>query len=224
MMNVAGDYGNAFIENAPYTNKFAQYHFNFWQYIDYYSYWHGTATAYTPPEYYDELAQKDWQQKWFEFGMLNIPNPTYTDAAHKNGVLSLAGIFFSNNDRGQQTYKQMIVKDEQGDFPVAGKLIEMAEYFGYDGYFINQEEIGPNVDTKDIPDYIAFMKALQKGGLYVQWYDSLDTRTGANTFARTFNDNNISFLYDKSDSKQVAQSFSLITAWAPAKSLRPKTI
>lgn len=207
MMNVAGDYGNAFIENAPYTNKFAQYHFNFWQYIDYYSYWHGTATAYTPPEYYDELAQKDWQQKWFEFGMLNIPNPTYTDAAHKNGVLSLAGIFFSNNDRGQQTYKQMIVKDEQGDFPVAGKLIEMAEYFGYDGYFINQEEIGPNVDTKDIPDYIAFMKALQKGGLYVQWYDSLDTRTGANTFARTFNDNNISFLYDKSDSKQVAQSF-----------------
>lgn len=94
MINVAGDYGNAFIENAPYTNKFAQYHFNFWQYIDYYSYWHGTATAYTPPEYYDELAQKDWQQKWFEFGMLNIPNPTYTDAAHKNGVLSLAGIFF----------------------------------------------------------------------------------------------------------------------------------
>ncbi|MCM3702992.1 endo-beta-N-acetylglucosaminidase [Paenibacillus macerans] len=207
MMNVAGDYGNAFIENAPYTNKFAQYHFNFWQYIDYYSYWHGTATAYTPPEYYDELAQKDWQQKWFEFGMLNIPNPTYTDAAHKNGVLSLAGIFFSNNDRGQQTYKQMIVKDERGHFPVADKLIEMANYFGYDGYFINQEEIGPNVDTKDIPDYLAFMKTLQKGGLYVQWYDSLDTRTGANTFARTFNDNNISFLYDKSDSKQVAQSF-----------------
>lgn len=144
MITVAGDYGNAFIENAPYTNKFAQYHFNYWQYIDYYSYWHGTATAYTPPEYYDELAQKDWQQKWFEFGILNIPNPTYTDAAHKNGVMSLAGIFFSDNDRGQQTYKQMLVKDQTGKFPVAEKLIEMAHYFGYDGYFINQEEISPN--------------------------------------------------------------------------------
>ncbi|WP_081972170.1 endo-beta-N-acetylglucosaminidase [Paenibacillus borealis] len=207
MINVAGDYGNAFIENAPYTNKFAQYHFNFWQYIDYYSYWHGTATAYTPPEYYDDLAQSDWQQKWFEFGMLNIPNPTYTDAAHKNGVMSLAGVFFSNNDRGQQTYKQMLVKDENGNFPVAAKMIEMARYFGYDGYFLNQEEQNPNVVTADIPDYIAFMKALQKGGLYVQWYDSLNTATGSNTFARTFNDNNISMLYDKTSKEQVSNSY-----------------
>ncbi|WP_194434162.1 endo-beta-N-acetylglucosaminidase [Paenibacillus segetis] len=207
MTNVSGDYGNAFIENAAYTNKFVQYHFNFWQYIDYYSPWHGTATAYTPAEYYDDLAQKDWQQKWFEFGMLNIPNPTYTDAAHKNGVLSLAGIFFSNNDRGQQTYKQMIVKDEDGNFPVAEKMVEMANYFGYDGYFINQEEQKPNVAVKDIPDYIAFMKVLQQAGLYVQWYDSLQTNDGSNTFTRTFNDNNISFLYDKNTGEKVSQSF-----------------
>lgn len=207
MITVAGDYGNAFIENAAYTNKFAQYHFNFWQYIDYYSYWHGTATAYTPPEYYDALAQADWQQKWFEFGMLNIPNPTYTDAAHKNGVLSLAGVFFSNNDRGQQTYKQMIVQDEDGNYPVAEKMIEMAAYFGFDGYFINQEEVSPNVTVADIPAYIGFMKALQKGGLYVQWYDSLNTATGANSFARTFNDNNFSFMYDKATNEQVSQSF-----------------
>lgn len=207
MMNVAGDYGNAFIENAAYTNKFAQYHFNFWQYIDYYSYWHGTATAYTPPNYYDDLAQRDWQQKWFEFGILNIPNPTYTDAAHKNGVLSLAGVFFSNNDRGQQTYKQMIIKDENGNFPVAEKMIEMAHYFGFDGYFINQEEIGPNVQVADIPDYIDFMKTLQRGGLYIQWYDSLNTSNGQNVFARTFNNNNISFLYDRSTDEQVSQSY-----------------
>ncbi|WP_341281925.1 hypothetical protein [Paenibacillus sp. FSL H8-0537] len=207
MMNVAGDYGNAFIENAPYTNKFAQYHFNFWQYIDYYSYWHGTASAYTPPEYYDDLAQSNWQQKWFEFGMLNIPNPTYTDAAHKNGVLSLAGVFFSNNDRGQQTYKQMLVKDSSGNFPVAQKMIEMADYFGYDGYFMNQEELSPNVATADIPAYIAFLKVLQSGGLYVQWYDSLNTATGANTFARTFNNNNISMLHDKVNHQTVTNSF-----------------
>lgn len=207
MTNVSGDYGNAFIENAAYTNKFAQYHFGFWQYVDYWSPWHGTASAYTPPEYYDDTAQSDWKQKWFEFGMLNIPNPTYTDAAHKNGVLSLAGIFFSNNDRGQQTYKQMIVKDENGDFPVAKKMIEMAEYFGYDGYFLNQEEQSPNVQTSDIPDYIEFIKVLKQGGLYVQWYDSLDTSSGSNTFARTFRDNNISFLYDKNKNESVSDSY-----------------
>ncbi|RCX17845.1 endo-beta-N-acetylglucosaminidase D [Anaerobacterium chartisolvens] len=207
MFNLAGDYGNAFIENAAYTNKFAQYHFNFWQYVDYYSYWHGTATAYTPPQYYDDLAQSNWQQKWFEFGCLNIPNPTYTDAAHKNGVLSLACVFFSNNDRGQQTYKQMIVKDENGKFPVAEKMVEMAHYFGYDGYFFNQEEVGPNIQTQDIPDYIAFLKVFQKEGLYVQWYDSVNTGTGSNSFARTFADSNISWLYDRAANEPVTNSF-----------------
>ncbi|MFC3803482.1 S-layer homology domain-containing protein [Cohnella sp. GCM10012308] len=207
MITVAGDYGNAFIENAPYTNKFAQYHFSFWQYTDFYSYWHGTATAYTPPEYYDATAQADWTQKWFEFGILNIPNPTYTDAAHKNGVMSLAGIFFSNNDRGQQTYKQMLIKDEQGNFPVAAKLIEMARYYGYDGYFFNQEESGPNVATADIPTYVAFLKVLQQSGLYVQWYDSLTTNNGATTYSRTFNNNNISFLVDQTTKEPVTNSF-----------------
>ncbi|WP_019914554.1 endo-beta-N-acetylglucosaminidase [Paenibacillus sp. HW567] len=207
MTNVSGDYGNAFIENAAYTNKFAQYHFGFWQYVDYWSPWHGTASAYTPTEYYDDTAQADWKQKWFEFGSLNIPNPTYTDAAHKNGVLSLAGIFFSNNDRGQQTYKQMIVKDASGGFPVAKKLVQMAKYFGYDGYFINQEELSPNVQTSDIPDYIEFIKTLKKGGLYVQWYDSLNTSSGQNTFARTFNDSNISLLYDKNKKEAVSDSY-----------------
>jgi endo-beta-N-acetylglucosaminidase D len=207
MFNLSGDYGNAFIENAPYTNKFAQYHFNFWQYTDYFSPWHGTATAYTPPEYYDELAQRDWQQKWFEFGCLNIPNPTYTDAAHKNGVLSLACIFFSNNDRGQQTYKQMLVKDTDGKYVVAEKLVEMAEYYGYDGYFFNQEETGPDVAPADIPDYIAFLKEFQKAGLYVQWYDAVNTSSGANTFARQINDSNISWLYDRTTKEPVTNSF-----------------
>lgn len=207
VFNLAGDYGNAFIENAPYTNKFAQYHFNFWQYIDYYSYWHGTATAYTPPEYYNDLAQSDWTQKWFEFGCLNIPNPTYTDAAHKNGVLSLACIFFSNNDRGQQTYKQMLVKDQNGGFPVAEKLVDMAQYFGYDGYFFNQEETGPDVAVNDIADYIAFLKVLQNAGLYVNWYDAVNSSTGSNSFARQFTGSNIDWLYDRGNNESVTDSF-----------------
>ena len=207
MINVAGDYGNAFIENAPYTNKFAQYHFSFWQYIDMYSYWHGTASAYTPTEYYGEVAQADWQQKWFEFGILNIPNPAYTDAAHKNGVMSLAGIFFSDNDRGQQTYKQMIVQDADGNFPVAEKLADMAEYFGYDGYFINQEELSPNVATADIPAYKKFLAVLQDRGIYVQWYNSLNTSSGANTFEKVFGANAIGMLFDTATGKKLTDSF-----------------
>ena len=34
----------------------------------------------------------------------------------------------------------MIEKDSDGSFPVADQRIAMAEYYGYDGYFLNQEE------------------------------------------------------------------------------------
>lgn len=91
MFTLSGDYGNAFFDSYSYTNKFSQYLFNYWQYTDYYGYWHGMPTAHVPEELYDP--QKDWTEKWFEFGILNIPNPGYTNAAHKNGVLSIACIF-----------------------------------------------------------------------------------------------------------------------------------
>lgn len=45
----------------------------------------------------------------------------------------------------------MLVQDVQGGFPVAKKLIEMAKYYGYDGYFINQEEASKGVAKEDIP-------------------------------------------------------------------------
>lgn len=34
-----------------------------------------------------------WQYRKFEFGLVNMPNPGYTNAAHKNGVLSIGCIF-----------------------------------------------------------------------------------------------------------------------------------
>ncbi|RUU70287.1 hypothetical protein, partial [Mesorhizobium sp. M7A.F.Ca.MR.362.00.0.0] len=84
---------------------------------------------------------------------------------HKNGVKSLAVIFFSSNDRGPQTYTQMLVKDKKGNFPVAEKLIEMAQYYGSDGYFFNQEEASSGVAVKDIPVYKEFLKVLRDKGL-----------------------------------------------------------
>lgn len=91
MLNLAGDYGNAFMDSTAYTNKFGQYTFPYWQYIDYYSYWHGTASVDVPNYLYNPSLP--WYERWFEFGVLNIPNPAYTNAAHKNGVKSLAVIF-----------------------------------------------------------------------------------------------------------------------------------
>lgn len=194
MFTMSGDYGNAFFDSTPYTNKFGQYLYNYWQYTDYYGYWHGMASAGVPEDLYDP--KKDWTERYFEFGILNIPNPAYTNAAHKNGVLSIANIFFSDNDRGPQTYKQMLVQDENGGFPVARKLVEMAEYYGYDGYFFNQEEVAKGVTPEDIPAYKKFMKYLRDQGMYVQWYDSTVDGSGKIDYQNEFNSANSPFVKD----------------------------
>ena len=94
---LTGDYGNAFFDSYPYTNEFSQHLFNFWQYTDYYASWHGMPTLNVPESMYDAEGERngtsDWQKRHFEFGMMNLPNPAYTNAAHKNGVLSLGCIF-----------------------------------------------------------------------------------------------------------------------------------
>ncbi|MDO7908168.1 endo-beta-N-acetylglucosaminidase [Paenibacillus sp. JX-17] len=207
---LSGDYGNSFFDSYSYTNEFSEYLFNYWQYTDFYGYWHGMPTAGVPREMYDP--NKDWTEKWFEFGILNIPNPAYTNAAHKNGVRSIACIFFSDNDRGPQTYKQMLVQDENGDFPVAKKLVEMAHYYGYDGYFINQEEASKGVAPADIPLYKQFLKYLKDQGMYVQWYDSTVNDTGAIDYQNEFNAVNSPFVKD-SQYGQISDSIFLNYWW-----------
>ena len=92
---LAGDYGNAFFDSYSYTNEFSQYLFNFWQLTDYYGSWHGLPTEEVPYDLYvDERGVTDaWKNRKFEFGLVNMPNAGYTNAAHKNGVLSIGCIF-----------------------------------------------------------------------------------------------------------------------------------
>ena len=160
VMLMQGDYGNSFFNSTMYTDKFGEHVLNFWQYADYFSPWHGAATAYTPEAIYDPITS-DWQRRGFEFGIVNIPNPAYTNAAHKNGVMSIACIYFDPAFRPGQTCADLIEKDENGEFSIADKLIEIAKYMGFDGYFLNQEE-------GYMEDFKPFMAKLTAAGLYTQ--------------------------------------------------------
>ncbi len=164
VMLMQGDYGNSFFGSTMYTDTFGEHVLNFWQYADYFSPWHGAATAYTPDALYDPLTS-DWQARGFEFGIVNIPNPAYTNAAHKNGVMSIACIYFDPAFRPGQTCADLIEKNVDGEFTIADKLIEMAKYMGFDGYFLNQEE-------GHMEDFKPFMAKLTAAGLYTQWYDT----------------------------------------------------
>ncbi len=164
VMNMTGDYGNSFFGSTMYTNEFSEDVMTFWQYTDYFSPWHGAATAYTPQALYDPVTS-DWRARGFEFGIVNIPNPAYTNAAHKNGVMSIACIYFDPAFRPGQTCADMLTNKEGDVYVVAKKLVEMAEYYGFDGYFLNQEE-------GFYQEFKPFMAWLTAQGLYTQWYDT----------------------------------------------------
>lgn len=162
-LTLAGDYGIGFFNSYQYNDQFAQYLFNFWQYLDYHASWHGMATNPQPHDLYT-AGNPDGNGK-FEFGVVNLPNPAYTNAAHKNGVKSLGCIFFPRTQHTQD----FVYKDESGRFPIADKLVEIAKYYGFDGYFINAEE---DLTPQEMPLYQEFCKAMTSQGIYVQAYAS----------------------------------------------------
>lgn len=199
MFNLAGDYGNAFFESFHDNNVFSQYLFNYWQYTDYYGAWPGQPIANVPKSLYDKKVQSDWTQKWFEFGTLNLPNAAYANAAHKNGAKSIAMIFYSDNDRGEQTYKDLLEgKRADGTYPVADKLVEIAEYYGFDGYFVNQES---DVSADDVLAYQDFMKQIVDQGIYIQWYDSATYPGGGVGYQDMFNGSNSPYVQDTDKGK-----------------------
>ncbi len=189
--NLSGDYGNAFFDSYSYTNEFSQYLFNYWQYIDYHGSWHGMPTQDVPEELYqDERGVTDaWQYRKFEFGVINMPNPGYTNAAHKNGVLSLGCIF---TPRTGQKHSPMLEQDENGNFIIADKLAQMCKWYGFDGWFINQEE---KIPAEDVPLYKQFMKQMRDQGIYIQWYDSI-TQDGYISYQNEFNSVNSPYVQE----------------------------
>jgi len=177
---LTGDYGNAFFDSYPYTNEFSQHLFNFWQYVDYYGSWHGMPTEEVPQRLYNSDGERngtsDWQQRSFEFGMMNLPNPGYTNAAHKNGVLSIGCIF---QPRAYQHFDTLLVQDEDGNFPCADKLVEICRYFGFDGWFFNME--GRSISDEQRELLGKFFAQMRNEGLYIQWYTADGSFSLSNT-------------------------------------------
>ncbi len=105
---------------AQGKNSFDEmYIFNYWQYVDMVIWWGGSAGE----------------------GVFICPTASAIDAAHKNGVKILGNIFFAPTAFGGQSdwVKQSLETDAEGNYIIADKLIEMANYFGFDGWFLNEE-------------------------------------------------------------------------------------
>jgi endo-beta-N-acetylglucosaminidase D len=175
-------------QGALDVNYFA---FNYWQYLERLVFWGGSASE----------------------GLILAPNPGVIDAAHRNGVPVLGTIFFPPIVYGGQIqWVRDLLQNDGSTFPVADKLIEVAEYYGFDGYFINQETAGG--DATLAADMVAFMKYFQAhSDLQLMWYDAM-TESGAIAWQSRLDSVNDAFFQDGAD--LTSESMFLDFGWGPA--------
>ncbi|TWB56508.1 glycosyl hydrolase family 85 [Nitrospirillum viridazoti] len=101
---------------------------------------------------------------WRGTGM--IPNPALVDVAHRNGALALGTIFQPDH----RLYDGSAVPMPE----VARRMVDLADYFGFDGYFVNFEN-GTEEAEAQVLDWIAAMRdeAKRRGlaDFHIQFYD-----------------------------------------------------
>lgn len=161
--------------------EFNAYAFDYWQYVHSMVYWDGL-----------------------------VPTPDVIDAAHRNGVPIYGSLFFnwSTKVEDQKRLLEAMKQDSDGSFPIAKKLAEIAKYYGYDGYFINQETWAgnlPGLPTK-IRDFIIYLKEYSRSighPLTVSWYDAM-LNNGKREYINGLNDQNDFYLKAREADKKIA--------------------
>ncbi|WP_286229961.1 endo-beta-N-acetylglucosaminidase [Neobacillus mesonae] len=165
--------------------------FSYWQYVDLMVYWAGSAGE----------------------GIIVPPSADVIDAAHKNGVPILGNVFFPPTVYGGKAewVNQMLTQREDGSFPAADKLLEVARYYGFDGWFINQETEGGNANTaKKMQDFLVYLQKHKQKDMHIMWYDSM-TNDGRINWQNALTDKNSSFLQE--GKTRVADSMFLNFWW-----------
>lgn len=176
-------------------DKAGEYSFTYWQYIDYFVLWGGSAGE----------------------GLILAPNATWIDAGHRNGVRVMGTVFLPPVAYGGQLQwlQDLLQTDANGNYIIADKLIEIADYYGFDGWFINQETNGGNAALGE--QMIAFMKYYQQHkspGQEIMWYDAM-LPTGPVNWQRELNDANKRMFQDGND--LVSQTMFLDFFWNPTR-------
>ena len=124
------------------------YAFNNFQYVDIYNFWGGSSSE----------------------GPIAIPSPEVIDSAHRNGVPATGTIFIPWGDSayGNQFVKEMVEKDENGHFIAADKLIEIAQYYGFDGYIFNAES---GTGVAGFKEFLTYLQENKPDNFTISWYN-----------------------------------------------------
>ena len=190
----SGNYRSTDVNEAPWNagmsyDEFSYNLFKFWQYAD-------MVGAGGRPTQNIAIGSSEK-----EYGIIAIPMAAATNAAHKNGVITLAEYFIP---RTPQYTEEWLYQDENGEFPYAKKLVELAKYYGFDGYFINQEA---SIDSSYVPLFREMLQYMREQGIYIQWYDSI-TEGGSVSYQNAFNSSNAGWIWNETNGR-VANSIFL---------------
>lgn len=154
VLSIASMYPSTSGAPSQGSEKFHTYTFSNWQYIDKLVMWGGSAGE----------------------GLIVPPSADVIDAAHKNGVPIFGTVFLPQTEHGGkiQWMHDLLKQREDGSFPVADKLIEVATYYGFDGWFINQEtQGGTPEDAAKMAEFLTYLQQKKAPGMEVIWYDSM---------------------------------------------------
>lgn len=168
---IAPDGMNNFANYIAEQTTFNLYNFTHWSHIDVLNWFAGTATQ-----------------------TVNIPAKPWVDAAHKNGVKVIGSIFLAVSQYGgsADTVASLLQRDKQGGFPAAQKLIEIATFYGFDGWLMNQETdltvvkdqnkdiIKGKFDykraaflAKEMQHFMQYLTLIAPPEMEIHWYDAM---------------------------------------------------
>ncbi|SDT56870.1 endo-beta-N-acetylglucosaminidase [Actinoplanes derwentensis] len=174
------------------------YAFPYWQYIDTLVFWGGSASE----------------------GLILAPNAPVIDAAHRNGVKVYGTVFFPPAAYGGQIqWVRDFVQKSGSTYPVADKLVQVAQHYGFDGWFINQETGGGNAElATEVRNTMTYARS--RGPVEFMWYDAM-TESGPVSWQDGLNSANDAFLQD--GTSRVADSMFLDFGWSAAKQTASRT-
>lgn len=183
----SGNYRSTDTAEAPWNanmsyDDFSYNAFKMWQYVDY-------VGAGGRPTSGISIGAADK-----EYGVLALPQAAAVNAAHKNGVLALGEYFIP---RTPQYTEEWLYKDADGNFPYAQKLVDMMNYYGFDGYFINQEA---SIDASYVPLFREMLTWMRAQGCYIQWYDSI-LDNGRVSYQNLFNTRNSNWVWNEENGR-----------------------
>lgn len=155
------------------ANNFIGYNPTYWQYMDLLVWWGGSAGE----------------------GIIVPPSAPVVDACHMNGVKVLGNVFFPPTAfSGDPEWVKQFLKEEGGEYPIAKKMYEIAKYYGFDGWFLNEETYASTQSQWE--GWISyFYECAHADGNYdmeLQWYDASTYASGVMSLINI--DDNVSYM------------------------------